>query len=802
MEDTLFTLQLYTPGSDISIGFRSSQIIWGRTGNDVLLGYQPTVPHPNSTQIDLLIGDLAIEDPTFRQWQDTYVLGDWVRPYYTNNQINSLGLEDLVSLLTSLAELDLAPLYEAIATLAATPDNVPALLNSLAELDLTPLYGAIASLFPTPSNTHANCNEPIPDITDLLGFNDLALIPDFTPGLDSLQLHGTAESYQLFETPLGTLLFFVSGFQFDAIAFLLGVTGLSLSDRAFQFQGSSPPPDPALPQTQQLGTTEYDIPLSIATDPSGDVYVAGGTNGSLVGASEGLRDAFVTKYDSDGNVLFLQQFGTSGFETIYGIDTDNQGNYYVAGVTDGELGGSRQAESLDTFVAKYDSDGNQLWIRQIGENVIFNAFNLAVDQGTGDVFISGADVGDSLEDDTFVIKFDTNGNQQWSTRTGTQGFLIFDESYGLTVSQSGSVYATGWTSGDLGGVNAGLYDNWLAKYDNDTGETEWIVQYGTPDYEWSWDVRTDSAENVYTTGWTLGNLGGDNAGSFDAYLSKFDSQGNLLWINQFGGEGDDEAYSLYIDGSDNLFVGGYTDGDLGGSNAGSFDAWVAKFDAEGNQVWITQFGTGDRDELYGLAADDRGNLYATGITKGSMGAVNAGSFDGWTAKLDALSGELQDFSGESTGDEALRGTRGADTLNGRDGNDRIFGKGGKDTLLGGTGNDKIYGGSKADTIFGGSGDDTIYGKGGEDWIDGGSGSDRIFLGSGAATVVLNQGIGHDMIKKFRFGSTQLKVSSLDDLSFAGNRRNVKIFQDNDLLAMVKGQSVHTFRNNIDAIFVV
>ncbi|MBD3884966.1 SBBP repeat-containing protein [Phormidium tenue FACHB-886] len=568
MEDQLFSLQLFTPGSDIAIGFRPSQVIFGRTGNDVVLGYQPTTPNPTQPQIDTLLGDFTIDDPAARQWKDTFILGDWNRPYYAN-----------------------------------------------------------------------------------AGVNDFAFIPDFNPALDTIQLNGSADDYQLISTGFGTAIALEKSTGPDVVGFLLGTSDLSLAANYFEFRGTTPPPGPTLPQIKQVGTSEFDIPLSISSDPDGNVYVGGGTNGSLAATNTGLRDNFVTKYDNEGNELFTKQFGTAGFETIYGIDTDNQGNFYVTGITDSELAGPKQADIIDTVVAKFDSNGNQQWIRQIGQNVIFNAFNLDVDPDTGDVFISGADVKNSIEnpDDAFIIKFDTNGNQQWQTETGTSGFINFDETYGLTVAEDGSVYATGWTVGDLGGPNEGLYDNWIAKYDNTTGAQQWVKQYGTSDYEWSWDVRTDSQGNVYTTGWTLGDLAGTgNAGSYDAYLTKFDSQGNQQWVKQFGTSGDDEAYSLFIDENDNLFLGGYTDGSLGGTNAGSFDPWLARFDTDGNQQWVKQFGTSDRDELYGLTGDNDGNLFVTGITQGSFGATNAGSFDGWSAKIDAASGDLLDFSGGST----------------------------------------------------------------------------------------------------------------------------------------------------------
>lgn len=581
---TPLTFQLFTPGSDVAIGFRPDQFVWGRTGNDVVIGYQADSKQARfpqgkvPTQTDILIGDLAIEDPKAREWEDTFILGDWVRPYYS-------------APITDFSNLD---------------------FNSLSTLDA-------------------------------------AIVTDFNPQQDTLQLHGNASDYQLLDLSGGTALLRTADNQIDLVALLPGSSQLSLQANYFQFKGNAPP-SIELREVQQLGSTAYDIPLAIAADAEQNVYVAGGTNGDLIEQNSGLRDNFVVKYDSEGKELFSLQFGTSEFDTIYGIDTDNQENFYITGVTAGNLAGDKQSEDLDTFVAKYNKAGDRQWIRQIGQNVLFNAFNLAVNKETGDVFISGADLKETQEDDTFVIKFDTNGQRQWTTETGTTGPLSFDESYGLTVANDGSVYAGGWTAGDLDPTdeagNQGLYDNWLAKYDPQTGQEQWITQYGTDDYEWLWDVDTDSTGAVYTAGWTLGNLAGENQGEYDAYLTKFDSEGSLLWKKQFGGAGDDEAYSLHIDDSDRIFVGGYTDGSLQGENAGSFDAWIASYDQEGQQKWINQFGTSDRDELYGLTSDSSGNLYATGITQGSTGALNAGSFDGWTAKLSGSSGELLNFGGE------------------------------------------------------------------------------------------------------------------------------------------------------------
>jgi hypothetical protein len=99
--------------------------------------------------------------------------------------------------------------------------------------------------------------------------------------------------------------------------------------------------------------------MSVATDASGNVYVAGFTNGGLDGHTlTGTRDFIVTKYDSSGVKQYTRQLGVAGKET-YGLSvaTDAIGNVYVAGYTNGGLDGNTQTGTQDLFVTKYNSNG-------------------------------------------------------------------------------------------------------------------------------------------------------------------------------------------------------------------------------------------------------------------------------------------------------------------------------------------------------------------------------------------------------------------------------------------------------------
>ena len=480
------------------------------------------------------------------------------------------------------------------------------------------------------------------------GLSDYALLTDFNPENDIIQLHGSPKNYQLVESAAGTEILWQQGDTTDRIGFLPAASDLSLQGKYFQFEGNTPP-KPVQPEIQQLGTSATDGSITTSTDPDGNVYVAGGTTGALGGANAGSQDPWLAKYDSSGNQLWSRQFGSSSFDTAYGIATDKQGNSYLVGYTEGDLAGPKQAQSSDVWLAKYDTNGNQVWIQQFGTNLINLSFDIDVDD-TGNIYLSGLNVKPDANsptgntDDFWIAKYDTNGNRQWLNETGTAN--SFDESYGVAVSGDGSVYSTGWTGGDLAAENAGFYDVWISKHDN-LGNRLWTSQFGTPDLEWSWGADTDSQGNVYATGWTLGNLGGQNAGSYDPWLVKYDSNGNQLWVEQFGTVGDDQAFRVHVDSQDNIFLAGYTDNNLEGTNAGSFDAWVAKYDTNGNQVWIQQFGTPKLDQALNITSDNLGSLYVTGGTEGSFGSANAGSFDAWIAKLDATSGALQDFTGNS-----------------------------------------------------------------------------------------------------------------------------------------------------------
>ena len=128
-------------------------------------------------------------------------------------------------------------------------------------------------------------------------------------------------------------------------------------------------------------------------------------------------------------------------------------------------------------------------------------------------------------------------------------------------------------------------------------------------------------------GETGGSLGGPSAGGRDVFIARYDAAGNRLWIRQFGTDTTDTPFALAQDGAGGVTVAGWTEGDLGGPNAGLHDPFLVRYDGAGNQVWIRQFGTSEYDDAWALAYDGAGGVVVAGYTRGILGHANAGSDD-------------------------------------------------------------------------------------------------------------------------------------------------------------------------------
>ena len=379
---------------------------------------------------------------------------------------------------------------------------------------------------------------------------------------------------------------------------------------------------------RQFGTDQLDEGFGVHADGLGNIFVAGLTRGSLARTNLGNHDAFVRKYNSDGNIQWTQQWGTSSIDGASDVKTDSLGNVYVSGYSQGSLGGSN-AGLHDAFVRKLSPSGNQLWTRQVGtsEQDIYN--NIDVD-AQGNVYVAGYTEGSIIVPngggrDGFVSKYDSAGNIQWTQQFGTKQT---ETGWGFSADLDGNVYLTGVTFGNFGAPRLGSGDVYLQKYNTD-GSLQWTRQFGTTLRDEGLDVSADVFGNVYVVGRTEGALGGVNAGGRDAFLAKYDSSGSSIWTKQWGTSGREDALGVSADALGNISVTGLEAPTL----LGATDAFVTNFDAAGNQIWSVTIGTDGNDPGTDISTDSLGNAYITGYTTGSLSGPSAGGWDAFLIKI-------------------------------------------------------------------------------------------------------------------------------------------------------------------------
>lgn len=393
---------------------------------------------------------------------------------------------------------------------------------------------------------------------------------------------------------------------------------------------------------RQYGTNRVEQGNGVAI-AEGNLYVAGDTIGVLPGQTNtnlNDRDAFVSRFDTLGNLTWTRQFGASpaAEDVANAVAADGSG-VYVVGTTRGTLPQQSSVGGFDVFIRKYDANGLELWTRQFG--TLATDEGLAVAANASGVYVVGVvdccaaslipgqpSFGSS---DAFIRKYDGNGNVQWTRQFGTGDR---DIAMGVAVDATG-VYVTGETGGALGPPPlGGLRDGFLRRYDLD-GTHVWTRQFGSSQNEESHAVAVGPA-GIYVGGRTTGTVGSQSriGGVWDAYVMLYNTSGAIQWTRQFGTTGDgDDVLSLAASG-DLLLVGGGAGGALPGQTyVGGQDAFIRLYNDAGTELGTRQFGNGGNDFAAGATADLSGFYVAGGKNGNSLNLTPIGDIDIFVMKV-------------------------------------------------------------------------------------------------------------------------------------------------------------------------
>ena len=232
-----------------------------------------------------------------------------------------------------------------------------------------------------------------------------------------------------------------------------------------------------------------DCAYDMAVDGPGNIYLTGKSTGN------GTNFDYATiKYDSSGTELWVRRYNGSAnrADEAAAIAVDDLGNVYVTGHSIGT--------GYDYATIKYDSSGNELWVSRYDGPASGRdgACDIAVD-GLGNVYVIGNSTGSTTASDFATVKYDSSGNQLWVRRYSGPGSYN-DLAAGISLDSSGNVYITGYN------VTINTACNYVTiKYDT-SGNELWMQTYNGPG-NWGDHARAialDDSGNVYVTGESWG----------------------------------------------------------------------------------------------------------------------------------------------------------------------------------------------------------------------------------------------------------------------------------------------------------
>jgi hypothetical protein len=381
----------------------------------------------------------------------------------------------------------------------------------------------------------------------------------------------------------------------------------------------------------QFGTPTGDSGTVVAGDGLGGAFVAMNSGAPIFGPTSFI----LARHDGAGQQTWIQTLGTPGRDDVLGAAADGAGGLLVGGSTTGSLGGPLVGSS-DAWIGRFDANGNEVWLTQLG-SAGFDVCWAVVGDGTGGAFACGSTDGAlagtaGFFADAWLAHFSAAGALTWIRQLDSGSS---EAATGLAMDGAGGAYVCGHTTYELFGFTSGSSDAWLARYDS-AGGLLWGLQWGSIEAENFPVVALNGASGVFVAGSTSGVLGLFSAGETDVWVTAVSHAGTQGWIEQFGTPESDSCAGIESDLAGGFYLTGSTSGVLGASSAGVLDAWIARYDGSGLRSWLRQFGTAGVDRSSGVAVDQPGQFFLSGSTTRDLAAVNAGDEDAWVANFDSL----------------------------------------------------------------------------------------------------------------------------------------------------------------------
>lgn len=346
---------------------------------------------------------------------------------------------------------------------------------------------------------------------------------------------------------------------------------------------------------KSAGGLGFDVSNSITIDSLGYVYITGYFMSATIGfdsiylINNGWDDIFLTKYDPDGNAIWAISAGGIRDDIANAVTVDNLNNVYFTGKygspiiyfgSDSLINTNYPFPSDDIFFAKYDSNGNLNWIKNIGGSNNDAAMSIATDMNRN-IYLAGTFKSASLyfesdsltnfnnKSDYFLIKYNEMGNIDWSLSGGGSDN---DTATSVITDKLGNIYLGGsfksqifyFDGGSFLNTNEEPYstDIFILKINN-AGELVWAKQIGGLYDEFLTSLGNGNSEDITVTGVfdsqefvfqsdTLPNMGYN-----DIFILNLNENGNTNWVTSIGDQYSEYAHSVFVDQNNNVYVSGF-----------------------------------------------------------------------------------------------------------------------------------------------------------------------------------------------------------------------------------------------------
>lgn len=434
-----------------------------------------------------------------------------------------------------------------------------------------------------------------------------------------------------------------------------------------------------------LGGDNNDVLYAITPSADGGFLLGGASNSGIsadkTAPHRGFDDYWAVKIDAEGNKSWDASYGGESQDLLFDILPVAEGGYLLGGFSHSGISGNRTVPQKgfgDRWLVRVDAEGTTLWDTSIGGESYDNLWAMiaTADGGAllGGPSLSGAGLDKSESNrgdaDYWVVKIALEG-ETIITEPVVPGMaeILWDKAYGGTQSNElaeilplpdGRVLLAGSSSappsGNKTAPNKGNSDYWLVMTDAG-GNKLWDKSYGGNDYDLLTSVVLTPDGGFLLGGYSRSDASGDKSEDAradrefdtDMWVVKTDASGEIEWEKTYGGNLDDYLYDIALSPDGGFLLAGASQSSISyektAAPRGSYDYWLVKIDAEGNQLWDKAYGGSHRDLWTSIAR--AGNRYLLAGTSrsgvsGEKSEPSRGDSDYWLVLVDAEGHKIWD----------------------------------------------------------------------------------------------------------------------------------------------------------------